>query len=330
MDRELCLQPSEEGAGAERLAALTGYLRPELLQLDVEDVTKLQSGDPPGSGVHGVATVRALWSAKVSSKGLSQKFQAVRRHRLIEACLIAIALVCVLASCAGAGGAPGTGSPGTGSPGTGGGSGGGNGGGNGGGVTPPPTDGTNPFRQFDQDVAGLVQRQAIWQVPKRLIVQSTARVGLVIGDAKALRTQIRELVPGTYPKAAGQVKVGSTIGVQLLADPGDASVTPKDAIDESTGEHTALLWTWFVRATHPNSNLFLTADIVVKMSDGHVLSTELPLSIPVSRTWQYTLGQIFTNWATWVSIVTVLSGALAWTWRKRKRRLQPSSAPTSA
>ena len=174
----------------------------------------------------------------------------------------------------------------------------------------------------------MVERQAIWQVPKRVQVQSTARVGLVIGDAAALRTQIRELVPESYPKAAGQVKVGSTISVQLTADPSDASVTPQDAIDKSTGEHTALLWTWFIRATHPNPDLFLTAEIVVKMSDGHVLSNELPLDIPVSRTWQYTLGQIFTNWATWVSIVTVLSGAMAWILRKRKRRSHaPSEAP---
>ena len=126
----------------------------------------------------------------------------------------------------------------------------------------------------------MVERQAIWQVPKRVQVQSTARVGLVIGDAAALRTQIRELVPESYPKAAGQVKVGSTISVQLTADPSDASVTPQDAVDKSTGEHTALLWTWFIRATHPNPDLFLTAEIVVKMSDGHVLSNELPLDIP--------------------------------------------------
>ncbi len=94
------------------------------------------------------------------------------------------------------------------------------------------------------------------------------------------------------------------------------------------GEHTALLWTWLVRPTHPIPNLLLTAEIVVKMSDGHTLVTELPLSIPVSRTWQYTVGQIFTNWLTWVSIVTVLSAALGWIWRRRKRRVHASSVAT--
>jgi len=61
MDGELRLQISEEGADAERLAALTGYLRAELLQLDVEDVAAPQTGEaPPGARVVGVAAVGAL------------------------------------------------------------------------------------------------------------------------------------------------------------------------------------------------------------------------------------------------------------------------------
>ena len=61
MDLELRLQISEEEADAARLAALTGYLRAELLQLDVEDVTTPQSGDvPPGARVVGVAAVGTL------------------------------------------------------------------------------------------------------------------------------------------------------------------------------------------------------------------------------------------------------------------------------
>jgi hypothetical protein len=38
MNEELSLRISEEDADAEWLATLTGYLRAELLQLDVEDV----------------------------------------------------------------------------------------------------------------------------------------------------------------------------------------------------------------------------------------------------------------------------------------------------
>src|SRR5262249_2650762 len=61
MDLELRLQLSEEGADPERLAALTGYLRAELLQLDVEDVTAPQAGEaPPGARAFDVAAVGAL------------------------------------------------------------------------------------------------------------------------------------------------------------------------------------------------------------------------------------------------------------------------------
>jgi hypothetical protein len=64
MSRELRLHLSEEGADAERLAVLAGYLRPELLQLDIEDVTALQAGEcPPGFPVVGVAIVGALMIA---------------------------------------------------------------------------------------------------------------------------------------------------------------------------------------------------------------------------------------------------------------------------
>ena len=64
MDDELRLHLSEEGADAARLAALTGYLRSELLRLDVEDVRSLPAGEPPpGTRAFGVATVGALMVA---------------------------------------------------------------------------------------------------------------------------------------------------------------------------------------------------------------------------------------------------------------------------
>lgn len=44
---ELRVQLAESGADAERLDVLTGYLRQELLQLDVVDVTALPAGEPP-------------------------------------------------------------------------------------------------------------------------------------------------------------------------------------------------------------------------------------------------------------------------------------------
>jgi hypothetical protein len=80
MGGELHLQLSEDGADAERLAVLTGYLRAELLQLDVEDVTALQVGEPPpGSRAFGVATVGALLIALgQSAEGLRSVVSAIR------------------------------------------------------------------------------------------------------------------------------------------------------------------------------------------------------------------------------------------------------------
>jgi ferric-dicitrate binding protein FerR (iron transport regulator) len=80
MDGELRLEISEEGADAERLAALTGYLRAELRQLDVEDVATPQLGPPPpGARVAGVAAVGALLIALgQSAEGLRSVVSAIR------------------------------------------------------------------------------------------------------------------------------------------------------------------------------------------------------------------------------------------------------------
>lgn len=80
MDGELRLHLSEEGADAERLAVLTGYLRVELLQLDVDDVGALPAGEPPpGARVFGVATVGALLIALgQSAEGLRSVVSVIR------------------------------------------------------------------------------------------------------------------------------------------------------------------------------------------------------------------------------------------------------------
>jgi hypothetical protein len=78
---ELRLQLSEEGADAERLAMLTGYLRAELLQVDVQDVYALPApGEPPpGTRAFGVDTVGALLIALgQSAEGLRSVVSAVR------------------------------------------------------------------------------------------------------------------------------------------------------------------------------------------------------------------------------------------------------------
>lgn len=80
MGGELRLQFSEEGADAERLAVLTGYLRAELLRLDVEDVTTLQAGEaPPGARAVGVAAAGALLvSLDQSAEALRSVVSAIR------------------------------------------------------------------------------------------------------------------------------------------------------------------------------------------------------------------------------------------------------------
>jgi hypothetical protein len=81
MDGEVRLQLSEDGADAERLDALTGYMRRQLLQLDVEDVSRAPAGDVP-QGARAIDVV-ALGGLVVSlgrtAAGLKEVVAAVRR-----------------------------------------------------------------------------------------------------------------------------------------------------------------------------------------------------------------------------------------------------------
>ncbi|MFF7870782.1 hypothetical protein ACFZCT_30550 [Streptomyces qaidamensis] len=61
MENELQILLTEEDAEAERVAELTGYLREELLDLDVDDVTTLPGGEvPPGARAVDVTQIGAL------------------------------------------------------------------------------------------------------------------------------------------------------------------------------------------------------------------------------------------------------------------------------
>src|SRR5579859_2706825 len=73
MGEELRLRISEDGADAERLATLSGYLRLELLQLEIENVVALPVGDvPPGARGSGAVSAGALLVA------LGQSAQGLR------------------------------------------------------------------------------------------------------------------------------------------------------------------------------------------------------------------------------------------------------------
>ena len=80
MADEVRLHLSEDGADAERLATLTGFLQQELLQLDLDDVTALPVGEPPpGSRAFDVVAVGGLLVAfGRSTEGLRAVVAAVR------------------------------------------------------------------------------------------------------------------------------------------------------------------------------------------------------------------------------------------------------------
>lgn len=80
MDGGLRIQLSEDGADAERLEELTGFLRQELLQLDVENVAALRSSEPP-PGTRGLDAVTAgalLVDLGGAAQGLSSVIAAIR------------------------------------------------------------------------------------------------------------------------------------------------------------------------------------------------------------------------------------------------------------
>lgn len=83
MDRTLQILVSEEGADVEDVEELTGYLREELLRLDVEDVTSVPGEEaPPGARVVEVAAIGALLVSLGSTvTGLRQVLDAVRDWR---------------------------------------------------------------------------------------------------------------------------------------------------------------------------------------------------------------------------------------------------------
>ncbi|MCW6011045.1 hypothetical protein K1W54_41865 [Micromonospora sp. CPCC 205371] len=81
MARQLNLQLGEDGASAERLDTLTGYLRQELLELDVDDVRRAQGGAaPPGTRAVDIMALGGLVvTLGRTAVGLKDVVAAVRR-----------------------------------------------------------------------------------------------------------------------------------------------------------------------------------------------------------------------------------------------------------
>ncbi|MGW2834978.1 hypothetical protein [Streptomyces sp. NPDC001286] len=80
MENTLQILLTDEDAEAEDVAELTGYLRRELLDLDVDDVTALPGGQvPPGARAVDVAQVGSLLvSLGSSATALSQVMGVIR------------------------------------------------------------------------------------------------------------------------------------------------------------------------------------------------------------------------------------------------------------
>ncbi len=77
---ELRVQLAESGADAERLDRLTGYLRQELLELDVEDVKTLPAGPPPPGtrAIEALAVGGLLVSFTETAQGVRKVVSAIR------------------------------------------------------------------------------------------------------------------------------------------------------------------------------------------------------------------------------------------------------------
>jgi hypothetical protein len=80
MESMLRLRLTEDGADAERLDALTRFLRQELIQLDVDDVTAFPADEPPlgARGLDAVMVGGLLVDFGSAAQGLSAVVSAVR------------------------------------------------------------------------------------------------------------------------------------------------------------------------------------------------------------------------------------------------------------
>ncbi len=176
------------------------------------------------------------------------------------------------------------------------------------------------FGVTDEKLGQLVEASVEWHAPQSMKVDRVERIGLSIGDSRRLQFQIDSLIRDALPRSAGKVRIGPKIRVTLQADPGDATIQPSKAVDQSTGSQIAMLWTWLVRPKHPAADgIRFTARIEVP-SDKYTFVTDIPVQLKVDRTWNFTLKQIFTHWATWSAIAVATASALRWLYERRKRR----------
>jgi hypothetical protein len=204
------------------------------------------------------------------------------------------------------------------------------GGGGGGTLTPTPSL-ADEFAEIKKTESQLLTANASWDAPKTLKVEKTQRIGLQIGQSKALSDKINQLIPNASQSPVGPLKVGPLMRARLEADPDDADVTPSQSVDYSTASSPELLWTWMVRPKRPTDALVLTAHLEVPLEgSSNVLPTDIPLQIRVDSTLGFRLGQIFTNWKTLTAIGAALLAGGTWCfrwWTIRRRGLRAVKCP---
>ncbi|MEV6063109.1 hypothetical protein AB0L62_24165 [Nocardia asteroides] len=183
------------------------------------------------------------------------------------------------------------------------------------------------FDRVDARTRELVEVAATWHAPSSLDVDETRHIALTLGSGNALQAQVADALAGTVPTSAGTLAVGPAVRVTLLVNESDAEVTPDGAVDASTGTDVDLRWMWQIRPRHPASALLLTAHVEIPLGDEHVISSYLGLRLPVHRTFGYTAGQVFTNWATWSAIAVSVIAVSGWLLRRRPTRAEPNPVP---
>jgi hypothetical protein len=196
-------------------------------------------------------------------------------------------------------------------------------------ATAKPSPVNSAFAKIDQESKSLITTEATWQAPSSLTVDTTQRIGLSVGEGDRLKEKIDVLLPSTSPVSAGPVEVGPTVRATLFATAEDADVSPSVAIDASTGSNIQMLWTWLVTPKRPTNRLTLTAHLEVPLSDGHVVTHDLSLTLPVKRTAMYTLTEIATHWGTWSGVGASIVGIVGWFMARARRRRRANDPATT-
>lgn len=194
-------------------------------------------------------------------------------------------------------------------------------------VPPAAAPPLSAAQQIDQDVKRLLTRDARWQAPDSLRVDETANVALTIGDVKSLQGQLTNFIPSVALRPPVPVTIGSTIKVRLTADAADASVDPVEAINNSIGEQTSVLFGWQV---HPrrSGDLLLVAHIEFPLANTVMREQMVTLRIHVQNTPKHVFLSIVENfWTQVVAVTGVIGTALRWAWKRYNRGDQADSTP---